>query len=124
MYMCVYICVYILCIYKLYIIILVPIINWIFVVLRNMAKFNVPPVFLKSKDVPDYMTLHEYDVYSCAKDWIGVQNVIGCQRIGVLWRIYVSSEEDRIKLITKRLTIRNQLPKIFLEIVTLAIPKL
>lgn len=90
-----------------------PIINWISVVLRNMAKFNVPPVFVKSKDVPDYMTLHEYDVYSCAKDVVGVQNVIGCQRIGGLWRIYVSSVEDRIKLITKRLTIRNQLVNVY-----------
>ena len=49
------------------------------------------------------------------KDIVGLKNVIGCQRIGGLWRIYVKSAECTVELLTKQLTIRNQLIGVFNE---------
>lgn len=80
-----------------------------------MAANHVPPVFFKARDVVDFKTLTEYEVYARVKDIINTENVIGCQRIGGLWRIYVKSTECRIKLLTNKLTIRDQLINVYNE---------
>ena len=48
---------------------------------------------------------NEYEVYCAVKNVINVANIIGFQRIGGLWRLYLKTKEDRINLITNRITI-------------------
>ena len=83
--------------------------------IENNGCQNVPPVFFKARDVVDFRILHEFEVYASVKDKVGLENVLGCQRIGRLWRIYVKSTECRTKLLTNKLTIRDQLIDIFNE---------
>lgn len=66
------------------------------------------PIFFKASDVPNFKTLKEFEVCKAVFEIIGQDNVQGCQRIRGLWRIYVKTDEDRIKLITNRITLRNQ----------------
>ena len=80
-----------------------------------MAANFVPPVFFKARDIIDFKTLTEYEVYSKVKDIVNTENVTGCQRIGGLWRVYVKSSECRIKLLTNKLTIRDQLINVYNE---------
>ena len=71
------------------------------------TKF-LPPVFFKASDVPDFKTLKEYEVCKGIFDIVDKEKVLGCQRIRGLWRIYVKTDEDRIKLLANRITLRNQ----------------
>ena len=73
----------------------------------------IPPVFFKARDIIDFSTLSKYEVYQCAGNVLGPEKVTACQRIGGLWRIYVKSTEDRIKLISAKLTIRGQLVGVY-----------
>lgn len=66
------------------------------------------PIFFKASDVPNFKTLKEFEVCKAVFEIIGQDNLQGCQRIRGLWRIYVKTDEDRIKLITNRITLRNQ----------------
>ena len=78
-----------------------------------MAANFVPPVFFKAKDVLEYLTLNEFEVYSSVRSAVGTENVIGCQRTGGLWRVYLKSMDDRIKLIASKLNLRGQLIGIY-----------
>ena len=78
-----------------------------------MPASFVPPVFFKANEVLNYLTLTEYDVYTSVKTTVGDDNVVGCQRIGGLWRIYLKTIEVRIKLLASRLNIRGQLIGIY-----------
>ena len=66
---------------------------------QKMAMPLIPPVFFKAGDIIDFNTFHEFEVYECVGNVLGPENVIACQRIGGLWRVYVKTTEDRIKLI-------------------------
>ena len=66
------------------------------------------PVYFKGVEVPEFKTLKEYEVCKSAFTVVGPDNVVGCQRIRGLWRIYVKSKADRIKLIANSITLRNQ----------------
>ena len=73
----------------------------------------IPPVFFKARDIIDFTTLGEYEVYESVGNTVGPGHVIACQRIGGLWRIYVKTTDDRIKLLSNKLTIRGQLVAIY-----------
>lgn len=68
----------------------------------------LPPVFFKASDVPSFKTLKEFEVCKAVFEVVPKDNLTGCQRIRGLWRIYVKSQEDRIKLLSNRITLRNQ----------------
>ena len=74
---------------------------------------SILPVFFKARDIIDFSTLSEYEVYECAGNVLGPEKVTACQRIGGLWRTYVKNTEDRIKLISAKLTIRGQLVGVY-----------
>ena len=78
-----------------------------------MAMPFIPPVFFKARDIIDFTTLGEYEVYESVGNTVGPGHVIACQRIGGLWRIYVKTTDDRIKLLSNKLTIRGQLVAIY-----------
>ena len=80
-----------------------------------MATSFVPPVFFKGNDVLNYLTLTEFEVYTCVKSVVGDENILGCQRIGGLWRLYLKTIENRVKLIASKLNIRGQLIGIYDE---------
>ena len=69
----------------------------------------IPPVFFKARDIIDFTIHNEFEVYEYAGAILGPGNVIACQRIGGLWRIDVKNNDDRIKLLSNKLTIRGQL---------------
>ena len=64
---------------------------------------ETPPVFFKNED----MDLDILDVCEGVAAVIGKENVLGAQKIRNLWRIYLSSEECRILLISEGLELKS-----------------
>ena len=72
-----------------------------------MSKTVNPLYFLNSDIVgPDYP--NEYDVCCAAVDVVGDINVRGAQKIRNLWRVYVETQEARVKLMTNGMDISGQ----------------
>ena len=68
---------------------------------------GVAAVFLKNEDLID-QRCSEFKMCSLVANCIGADQLIGCQRIGKLWRIYPRSSESRLKLLTQDLKVENQ----------------
>ena len=66
----------------------------------------LPPVFFKASDVPSFKTLKEFEVCKAVFEVVPKDNLTGCQMIRGLWHIYVKSQEDCIKLLSNRITLR------------------
>lgn len=81
--------------------------------MANMDVQFLPPVFFKAAEVSDYKTLKEYEVCKSVFNVIGQDSLLGCQRIRGLWRIYVKTIDQRIKLLANKITIRNQLINLY-----------
>ncbi|GFR57551.1 hypothetical protein ElyMa_000004700 [Elysia marginata] len=65
------------------------------------------PVFVLTRNLPDGDAVTNYDICVAASKSVGRNGISGAQKIGALWRIYVSGPEARIDLLSKGLTIRN-----------------
>ena len=62
---------------------------------------TVEPIFIRESDMPSG-NLNPYNVVKALLSRVQAQYVEGVQRIGQLWRIYVSSVKIRVDLLTKR----------------------
>lgn len=71
---------------------------------RNSPK----PVFILAKDIPaTNTTLTGENVYISLMKTVNTEHIAGIQRIGALWRLYLSEQEDRVKLIVNGLSIND-----------------
>ena len=71
---------------------------------RNSPK----PVFVMAKDIPSTNTpLTGEQVYISLMKTVKSEHIAGIQRIGALWRLYLSEREDRVKLIINGLCIHG-----------------
>ena len=76
---------------------------------RDTFTPNGPkPVFIQARDFPpsDKLVTGE-ELYCALSKCVAFDNITGIQRIGSLWRIYLSRHEDRVKLITQGLHFRS-----------------
>ena len=76
---------------------------------RDTFTPNGPkPVFVKTRDFPPSdKTVTGEELYFALSKCVASENITGIQKIGSLWRIYLSRHEDRVKLITQGLHIRS-----------------
>ena len=74
---------------------------------RDAYVANGPkPVFIQTRDIP-FDQVQGEDLYCALSKQIKTDKIMGIQRIGSLWRIYLQCQEDRIKLISSGLQFRN-----------------
>ena len=73
------------------------------------------PVFLRSDNVRNYdrKTLTGEEIYIGLAKTVHLDSICGIQEIRSLWRIYLSSQEARVKLITDGLELRGALTPIY-----------
>ena len=73
------------------------------------------PVFIKDREVPlskdNFVTSQE--MYKAVVNSISATKVQGIQKIGGLWRLYISDRTSRLNLITSGLNIRNSCVNVF-----------
>lgn len=74
---------------------------------------GTPAVFMKTDDLVGQA--RDFTICKAIADKIGAEQLIGCQRIGKLWRIYLKTQESRIKLITNSVQISGQTVPIYAE---------
>ena len=68
---------------------------------------KVEPAFLKARDIPEFKTLKEYELCEAVSKVISRENLLGVQRIGMLWRIYLKNTESRVKLLANSVQLRS-----------------
>ena len=73
----------------------------------------VPAVFFKARDVNNPRTLSDFEVCQAVAASVGHSHLLGCQRIGGLWRVYLKDKESRIKLTATKMNLRGQLIHIY-----------
>ena len=66
-----------------------------------IQTITVEPIFIRESDMPSG-NLNPYAVVKALLSRVQAQYVEGVQRIGQLWRIYVSSVKIRVDLLTKK----------------------
>ena len=66
---------------------------------------DIPPVFIKDQDLGQLMS--EFKLCSTIAKVIDPDSLIGCQKIGKLWRIYIGSTNARDALLTHKLKVNN-----------------
>jgi hypothetical protein len=71
-----------------------------------MEGSTVNPAYVKVRDI--LTPLPEYDMCLAVATQVGHNNLLGCQKIRGLWRLYLTDPEARVKLITEQLTVNNQ----------------
>ena len=71
------------------------------------------PVFLKARDIPDFKTLKEYELCEAICKVIQKERLVGVQRIGMLWRIYIKSKEARVTLLANKIELRDLTINVF-----------
>ena len=76
-----------------------------------MEGNTVNAAFIKVRDI--LTPLAEYDMCLAVATQVGHNNVLGCQKIRGLWRVYLLDEGARVKLITEQLTVNNQTVSVY-----------
>ena len=63
---------------------------------------KVEPVFVKALrllvDIPDYKSMKEFEMCQAVCKRLDSVKLLGVQRIGMLWRIYLKDKEPRVTL--------------------------
>ena len=60
---------------------------------------RVEPVFVKASDIPDFKSLKEFEMCQAVCTRIAKESLLGVQRIGMLWRLYLNDKESRVVLL-------------------------
>jgi len=74
---------------------------------------GTPAVFIKTDDLIN--TVKDYTICKAVADTIGADLLIGCQRIGRVWRVYPRNTESRIKLLTNCIQLDGQRIPVYSE---------
>jgi len=61
---------------------------------------STPAGFIKTQDLADPKTMSVYAMCEAVSECIGCEELIGCQQIGKIWRVYARSTDSRVKLLT------------------------
>ncbi|GFR65123.1 hypothetical protein ElyMa_000197400 [Elysia marginata] len=68
------------------------------------------PVFVLSRNLPaNCEKITNYKMCLAASKTVGRDCVLGAQQIGALWRLYPSSQQKRVELLTKGIVIEEKL---------------
>ena len=72
---------------------------------KNQGK----PIFLKHRDIPNVKDkeVDNQEMYKALLKSVSSAKIMGIQRIGGLWRLYITEQSARIGLITNGMTIRD-----------------
>ena len=65
-------------------------------------------VFFKTKDLTNPRAVTDFDVCKSVANVIGGENLVGCQRIGGLYRIYPKDNDNRAKLLAEKISLKGQ----------------
>ena len=74
---------------------------------------RVEPVFVKASDIPDFKSLKEFEMCQAVCTRIAKESILGVQRIGMLWRLYLNDKESRVVLLANKITLRGQTVNVF-----------
>ena len=74
---------------------------------------KVNPVFVKAGEIPDFKTLKEYELCETVCKRIKKDSLLGVQRIGMLWRIYLKTKEARVTVLANKVEIRDHCVNVF-----------
>ena len=74
---------------------------------------KVGPVFVKASEIPDFKTLKEYELCQAVCQKIKKESLLGVQRIGMLWRIYLKTTEARVAVLANNVEIRDKCVNVF-----------
>lgn len=66
---------------------------------------SIPPVFIKDSDLPS--RFREFSLCSLIASKISPDDLLGCQKIGDLWRIYITKDCAKETLLNERITVEN-----------------
>lgn len=82
---------------------------------KEKNSYTGKPVFFKHRDVPHVMEkdLESQEVYKALLKSVPSSKIMGIQKIGGLWRLYISQQDSRIELITSGLNIRDACIAVF-----------
>ena len=69
---------------------------------------RVAPVFIRAREIPNFKTLKEVELCESICLIIEKQSLLGVQRIGMVWRVYLMNNEARITLLANNVVIREQ----------------
>ena len=74
---------------------------------------GVSPVFVRETDIPDNGAFPKvYDICIAVERSIGVNSIVGAQRLGGSWRIYPTNNQYRNELLIKGFSFRNATLKV------------
>lgn len=76
---------------------------------------NTLPVFVMSRDLPDEPRIDNYDMCLAVSKTVGREGVLGAQKIGALWRIYLRNQQVRAALLANSLTIGGRTVTVLLQ---------
>ena len=68
---------------------------------------TVPPAFILSRDLPEDPKVDNYELCVAIAKVVGRGGLLGAQRIGALWRVYLNPSEARANLLRKGLAVRG-----------------
>ena len=82
---------------------------------KDKSTFTGKPVFFKHRDVPHVTEkdLESQEVYKALLKSVPSSQITGIQKIGGLWRLYITQQEARISLITRGLNVRDACIAVF-----------
>ena len=67
---------------------------------------SAPPVFFLNQEAPDNTSHAEF--CAAAEKLTGVESIVGCQRIGQVWRLYPATVEVRARLVGKKILLKGK----------------
>ena len=68
---------------------------------------TVPPAFILSRDLSEDPRVDNYELCVAIAKVVGREGLLGAQRIGALWRIYLNTSQARANLLGQGLTVRG-----------------
>ena len=66
------------------------------------------PVFIRAREIPNFKTLKEVELCEAICLIIQKSSLLGVQRIGMVWRLYLTNNEARVTLLANNVIIREQ----------------
>ena len=70
-------------------------------------------MFIRASEILDFKTLKEYELCEAICKKITKESLLGVQRIGMLWHIYLKSKEARASVLVNKVDIRDHCVNVF-----------
>ena len=88
-------------------------------VLQGTVKTDSKPVFLKEADLfgsskpTKEQWLSNVEIYKSLAEIVSVDNILGIQRVGSLWRLYIQDTVNRVKLLAGGVSLRGKTVQLY-----------